>query len=504
MPRYGTGPLLLLLASVPVILLHAWLDLWCYSVDDCTTLYEAARISFGHELSLTGLKFYGPLKLGPLANYLAASALALTGSAKAVYLLANAGWAASMFLLYPLLRRDFGRRTAFWAALVFFLSPASVTRLPSQLNEAFLFFFVVPCYFCITRGSSGRRARFLTYVLVGCMAQLHILSLALIPLAWVVWRMNGARPDFRADLAGIGTVILLHTPVWLHGVATHGSDLREAAAPLVGSAREEGLRLILVPVRFLGRLPEALFMSATCLLILFPWTCRARRWEAGAPAKGYSVKSLLAASLVYLFVVYVGATFRNRGALHPGYFIPLLPFLACLAGISMSLACRQTSRPVYAALCVCVLLLSLGVACYGHWGHRHVPAQYAPVRSLDAQRAYLIALRDWMSRNPERFSGWSETICYRRLFERELVCTPMPRECSAALARILGLSFPLVEEGKGLSVHMYRAADEPQFQERLLGREKPVARWEREGVVFCLTAEPRAEDQGLSLPAGDR
>jgi len=479
------------LACAFTIFLRVALGLWNYSYDSCYIFSRVSKIVYEGELSLAGQSYCCGLMLGPLADYLTSLPLFIFKRVEATYLFVSVLWLVSVPLFFIVIRRYFNDRVAFWASITYFFSMPVWELRFMPWNDSYLPICLPVYLYLIMEGRDQLKHRLFTYILLGLMAQLHILTLTLIPTSWVFWRLSSkTRTPILLHLAGFLSILILHLPLAFFYAKVGIGAIRNSFSNMV-----QGFKLInsegALPYFAFAIVPlfYALLLAAPALIILIPLSVN--KWKSISDDEKKSILANLTAFLSCLYLCSLAAQFI-KGYFNIYYITYSLPFLVTLAGIFAQIVIEHYKRSWRVAIGLSMLLPFLVIVLHLY---ASVILYKVPTRDIRVQL--------WLA---EKFSKWANennispvqimenVFSERRFFLEDFKAVEeMPPICLPSLIEASGHRVPNSGKPRKITLWELKESEEESFILEFDADLKECSeRWEHKGAVFYIC--PHAVD----------
>jgi len=306
--------------------------------DSMYIFHAAERLIVEKTVPVTGNGFYGKLHLGPLAEFLTALPLLFSRHFIMSYYFLWFLYLASAPVFYLAMWRHFARRSAAFAATLWFVycGMTGDNMMQTPWNTSYLPLFLA--LYALVLLSRPERFRLLVlYLTIGACAHLHVMTASLIPAA-VVFLWDTGKPAARQalwHLAGVAVVLLLQAPVFLEAHVNDGAMQLEAVGLWSGALSHFS------PAMFWDALKTNLAFALPFFVALPAYLVE--RSEA-APAKvgGIFRVAVVVAMQILCIALVIGVA---RAGPVPHYFLPEMPFLCFGVGAAFEIAEKQR-RPL--------------------------------------------------------------------------------------------------------------------------------------------------------------
>ncbi len=224
-----------LLIALLAVACRLWrLDLAHFQDDQATLLNLARDFLEGQRFPFFGMTFAIGVRHPPLEVFLLALPLLISYSPIVATAFVALVDAAGVLVCYLIGARFLGGRAGMAAGLLYAVNPVALVFARRVWNPSLVPFLSGLTLLALLMFLVRRRPFYagLAIFTWGCMAQLHLATIAYLPLLAAVLALNWRALRWRWVLAGIGLLLLTLAP-FLYYQATHGFEDLKAFVPLV-------------------------------------------------------------------------------------------------------------------------------------------------------------------------------------------------------------------------------------------------------------------------------
>jgi 4-amino-4-deoxy-L-arabinose transferase-like glycosyltransferase len=227
----GDRPLLIV-----ILIIAAWtrltdLDLGWFMMDQARDAAAALKIAEGANFPIVGPVARGLYALGPLYYYLIAIPFVFSKQPAAAVFLIGLLNCVSVYLAYRLGREFFSPTVGLVGAALYAVFPMAIVSSHAMWNPAFVPFFATIVLYALFSFIVAGRPWGLTVTLaaLGCLFQIHLSALALVPLFLVVLALFRPPIPRRHAFVGLALVLALFAPYFVFEAARGFQGISDAA-----------------------------------------------------------------------------------------------------------------------------------------------------------------------------------------------------------------------------------------------------------------------------------